>query len=309
MKILLTGATGQLGRAVLARLDSQQHQIYAPARQHCDLAQPQQVRQLIAEFKPELIINPAAYTAVDQAESEPALAHTINAEAVCEIATAARQLGATVIHYSTDYVFDGSKVDANGDYLPYQENEACAPLNCYGASKRAGEQALQASGAAHLILRTSWVYTWYGKNFLLTMLRLAQQRPELSIVADQIGAPTSADFLAQATLALLPQLKPAQDYDWWQEYRGIYHLSCAGQTSWHGFASEIFKQAEARGLIQNQPNLLAIPSSAYPTPARRPQNSLLDCHKISQQFGIQRPDWRVALSEVLDKYQDSLAKA
>ncbi len=302
MRILLTGSSGQLGRALLDQLGTQ-HQTYAPKRHQCDLSQAAQVRQVIADFKPELIINPAAYTAVDLAETETRLAHTINADAVQQLAESAKLINAAIIHYSTDYVFDGSKQDANGAFLPYTENDQCAPLNVYGASKYAGELALQASGVAHVILRTSWVYTWYGKNFFLTMLRLAQQRPELSIVADQIGAPSSADFLALASSQLLAQLQPAKAQDWWQEYGGVYHLTCAGVTSWHGFASEIFAQAKATGLLNQLPQLQAIPAAAYPTPARRPHNSQLDCSKISQRFGIQCAPWQSALADVIHHYQ------
>lgn len=306
MRLFLTGSNGQLGRALQHQLSHSEHQVYAPQRAECDLTNTQQLQAQIEAFRPDLIINPAAYTAVDQAQSEPELAYAINTRAVEVMASYVKKTGAIMLHYSTDYVFNGSKSDAAGNYLAYQETDHCAPLNCYGETKRAGELILRESGAAHICLRTSWVYTWYGKNFLLTMLKLAQQRPELSIVADQFGAPTSADFLARTSLSLLANLQPASDRDWWQEFAGIYHLTCNGQTSWHGFATEIFSQAQQLGILNTAPLLHAIPAANYPTPAQRPHNSQLNCEKIQQKFGLQCTPWQQALTEVLQNYRLNL---
>lgn len=306
MRLFLTGSNGQLGRALHHQLSHSEHQVYAPQRAECDLTNTQQMQAQIEAFRPDIIINPAAYTAVDQAQTEPELAYAINTRAVEVMASYAKKTGAIMLHYSTDYVFNGSKSDAAGNYLAYQETDHCAPLNCYGETKRAGELILRESGAAHICLRTSWVYTWYGKNFLLTMLKLAQQRPELSIVADQFGAPTSADFLARTSLSLLANLQPASDRDWWQEFAGIYHLTCSGQTSWHGFATEIFSQAQQLGVLNTTPLLHAIPAANYPTPAQRPHNSQLNCEKIQQKFGLQCTPWQQALAEVLQNYRLSL---
>ncbi len=309
MRIFLTGSNGQLGRALAQQLKGSPHQVHAPQRDACDLANPLQLRAQITAFQPDIILNPAAYTAVDQAQNEPAMAFAINAQALEVMADCAKKTGAAILHYSTDYVFDGSKRDADGNYLGYNENDSCAPLNCYGESKRAGELALADSGVAHICLRTSWVYTWYGKNFFLTMLKLAQQRQELSIVADQFGAPTSADFLARASLQLLPQLPPASANDWWQEHGGIYHLTCSGLTTWHGFACEIFAQAKQAGLLTNSPTLQAIPARDYPTPAQRPSNSQLNCARLQAKFAVQCPSWQQALSEVIQNYRLSLSGA
>lgn len=306
MRLFLTGSNGQLGRALHHQLSHSEHQVYAPQRAECDLTNTQQMQAQIEAFRPDIIINPAAYTAVDQAQSEPELAYAINTRAVEVMASYAKKTGAIMLHYSTDYVFNGSKSDAAGNYLAYQETDHCAPLNCYGETKRAGELILRESGAAHICLRTSWVYTWYGKNFLLTMLKLAQQRPELSIVADQFGAPTSADFLARTSLSLLANLQPASHHDWWQEFAGIYHLTCSGQTSWHGFATEIFSQAQQLGVLNTAPLLHAIPAANYPTPAQRPHNSQLNCEKIQQKFGLQCTPWQQALTEVLQNYRLNL---
>ncbi len=237
MKILLTGKTGQVGYELERSLQGL-GEIIALDRSQMDLANLDQVRDVIRAIKPDLIINPAAYTAVDKAESEPELAMRINGEAPGVMAEEAKKLGAAMIHYSTDYVFDGSKT------TPYVETDPTCPINVYGATKLAGEQAIQAAGIPHLILRTSWVYGMRGKNFLLTMLRLAQERDELRIVADQHGAPTWCRTIADTTAHIVAQAKGAQHaQDWWQERSGIYHLTAQGQTTWYGFTQAILENA------------------------------------------------------------------
>ncbi len=228
--------------------------------------------------KPNWIINPAAYTAVDKAESEPTLAHAINAEAPRILGEEARKIGATVIHFSTDYVFDGSGT------IPWREEDPTGPLGVYGATKLAGEHALAATEAAHLILRTSWVYGATGKNFLLTILKLAAERPELKIVADQHGAPTWSRDLA----TLAAQLIAADTTS-----SGIYHATSSGETTWHGFASEFLRLANIRT------HLIPIPTSAFPTPACRPANSRLNCDKLYRTFNLQLPDWQQSLKKVM----------
>ena len=281
MKILLTGVNGQVGwelQRTLATLG----EVLAPRREQLDLTNPRQIRALLREWRPQLIINPAAHTAVDKAESEPTLAHAINAIAPAVLAEEARLLGAAMVHFSTDYVFDGSKSGA------WQEDDPTAPLGIYGASKLAGEQAVAAAGIPHLVFRTSWVYSTRGSNFLLTMQRLFRERDSLNIVADQIGAPTWSRSIAEATAQVLAR-QPFDD----PANHGIYHLTCAGQTSWHGFASAILAHTALPDgkTVHLQP----IPASQYPTPAKRPANSVLDNHKLKQRFGLQMPDWNTAL--------------
>jgi len=223
--------------------------------------------------------NPAAHTAVDKAESEQDLAHAVNAIAPGILAEEAARLDALLVHYSTDYVFNGSGV------TPWREDDACDPLNVYGASKLAGERAIAASGCRHLIFRTSWVYGARGSNFLLTMRRLMRERPELKIVADQIGAPTWCRDLAEATALVLSQIS-ACGFDQW----GVYHMTNAGETSWHGFAEAI------QALDGTDARLLPIPSSDYPTPAQRPLNSRLNNDRLEQVFGLRLQDWQAALA-------------
>lgn len=290
MKILVTGKTGQVGYE-LARSLQCAGEVVAVGSAEMDLRKPDQVREVIRRVKPQLIINPAAYTAVDLAEKEPALAMAINGEAPAVMAEEARRLGAAMIHFSTDYVFDGSKTGA------YVEADVPNPQNVYGQTKLAGEQALQASGVPCLIFRTSWVYGMRGKNFLLTILRLAQERDELRIVADQHGAPTWSRTLAQACAEVVAQMRSAADReDWWHRHAGLYHLTAQGQTSWHGFAEAILRQAQ----LDKKPALMPIPSSSYPTPARRPANSVLSCTLFEDNF-CRLPAWDQALALCLEK--------
>lgn len=288
MNILLTGVTGQVGwelKRTLAPLG----QVVGLDRRALDLADTTAIRQRVEEIAPRLIVNPAAYTAVDKAEHEPERARLINAIAPGILAEAARACGAVLVHYSTDYVFDGSKDGA------YREDDAPNPLNVYGATKLAGEEAIRASGVRHLILRTSWVYGRRGGNFLLTMQRLMRERPALKVVDDQIGAPTWSRLIAEATAQILAQcLSPARGADRPEPW-GTYHLTCSGATSWYGFASAI---AEFEGCATP---IIPIPSADYPTPARRPANSRLDNGKLARVFGLKLPDWRDALKLCLDE--------
>lgn len=285
MKILITGRNGQLAQALQQRLAGL-GQVHVLGREQLDLAEPERIRQVVRELSPDLLVNAAAYTAVDQAENEPALAFAINATAPGVLAEEAARLGVPLLHYSTDYVFDGSKA------TPYTEDDAPNPLSVYGRSKLAGEQAIHAVGGAHLTLRTSWVYSLHGRNFLLTMQRLLQEKPQLRVVADQIGAPTWAGSLAASTLALIQRWQAGQAGAW-----GTYHMTAQGQTSWFGFAQAIGEHLKAQGRPCAQ--LLPIPSSEYSTPAQRPLNSRLDCSRLRQQWQVKQPDWRQALIECL----------
>lgn len=285
LTILISGQGGQVATALQHRL-SGIARLIVPPRHELDLAQPQMIRQQIRSIRPDLIINAAAYTRVDQAQSEPEQAFAINAGAPGVFAEQAFELGIPLIHYSTDYVFDGKQEH------PYVESDTPRPLNVYGASKWAGEQAITAVGGQHLILRTSWVYSRHGHNFLLSMLRLLQTQPQVRVVVDQLGAPTWAETLAISTRALIERWQSGHQGAW-----GTYHLSAAGETSWFGFA-----QAIADHLRERQrpcAELRPIPSSDYPTPAPRPLNSRLDCRLLQQQWQVSQPDWQDALRECL----------
>lgn len=285
MKILITGAQGQVTLALQARLAGL-GEVHALGSQQLDLADPAAIRAQVRALAPGLIINPAAYTAVDKAESEAPLAHAINAHAPGVLAEEAARLGVPLIHYSTDYVFDGAKAE------PYVESDATGPLGVYGASKLAGEQAIAAVGGEHLILRTSWVYSLTGRNFLLTMQRLLQERETLSVVADQFGAPTWACTIADSTAALVERWQAGQAGAW-----GTYHLTASGSTSWFGFAEAIAEQLKAAG--QPCARLVPIDTAQYPTPARRPANSRLDCSLLQRAWGVSQPDWHAALLSCL----------
>ncbi|WP_230125539.1 dTDP-4-dehydrorhamnose reductase, partial [Pseudomonas sp. Bi70] len=266
MRILLLGQHGQVSRE-LQLLFSSSHELIVLGREQLDLADTERLREAIRRLQPELIINAAAHTAVDAAESEPEAAFAINAIAPGVIAEEAAALDVPLIHYSTDYVFDGSKPTA------YDEDDVPNPLGVYGRSKLAGEQAITAVGGKHLILRTSWVYSLHGRNFLLTMQRLLQEREQLSVVADQIGAPTWAGSIAAATGQLIERWQTAQTAAW-----GVYHFTARGETSWFGFTEAIATQLLAQGKPVAQ--LTAIATREYPTPAQRPLNSRLDCTRL-----------------------------
>ncbi|MFZ3003344.1 MAG: dTDP-4-dehydrorhamnose reductase [Undibacterium umbellatum] len=312
MRILLTGTSGQLGHALLSHLPRLPATtiVLAPQRAELDLSNATQLRQCITDFKPDLIINPAAYTAVDLAESEAEKANAINAIAPAIMAEEARKLGAGLIHYSTDYVFSGDKSDAEGNWQAYTEADATGPLNVYGKTKLAGEQAIVASGCQHLILRTSWVYSNFGKNFFLTMLKLARERDQLRVVNDQWGTPNSADWLAAATCEILAQLQQAQDAAaWWQQFGGVYHFSASGKTNWFAFASAIIELADQQNKLgKAAPQISGIPASEYPVPARRPHNSLLSTEKLQAAFGLSIPDWRITLDACMQGVQLSVSE-
>ncbi|NUT63910.1 dTDP-4-dehydrorhamnose reductase [Pseudomonas corrugata] len=285
LRILIIGKNGQVSRALQSRL-ADTGELIVRGSDQLDLARPDQLRSHIGALRPNLIINAAAHTAVDQAESEPELAFAINATAPGILALAANDLGAPLIHYSTDYVFDGRKP------APYTEDDTPNPLSVYGRSKLAGEDAIRQADGQHLILRTSWVYSMEGRNFLLTMQRLLQEKPHLRVVADQIGAPTWAGTIADSTAKLIEHWQAGRCGTW-----GTYHLTAQGETSWFGFAQAIGE----RLVEQHKPCsvLEAIPSSAYPTPAPRPLNSRLDCTRLLREWGVSQPDWRSALQQCL----------
>lgn len=291
LRILLTGRDGQIGRE-LNRSLTKLGGVTATSRDELDLTSDYAIGDVVHEVRPQLIVNAAAYTAVDKAESEPDFAHRVNAEAVETLAAAAKSVGAAVIHYSTDYVFDGSKE------TPYVESDRPHPRSVYGKSKLDGEKALAAAGIPYLILRTSWVYGAEGKNFLLTILRLAMERPELHVVNDQIGAPTWSRDIAKATASIAEK--------WHRENfamtkSGVYHLTAAGKTSWFGFAEEAVRVRAKSATAQETmfARLIAIPSSDYPTPAERPKNSQLNCAKVAREFDCSLPEWETSVAAVM----------
>ncbi len=289
MKLLLLGGNGQVGRELRRSLLALGEVIAATrngegADAVADFDQPRSLAVLIERVAPDVVVNAAAYTAVDKAETDSDAAYRINAEAPAAIAEACKLTDALLVHYSTDYVFDGESTH------PYREQDVTSPLGVYGASKLAGEQAILDSGARHAILRTAWVYAAHGGNFLLTMLRLAGERDELRVVADQFGAPTPAAWIADASMELLRH--GVQD-------SGTWHLTTRGETSWHGFASAIMEEAHELGLLQRMPRVLPITTADYPTPARRPAFSVLDTTRLQQDFGIDPPGWRDGLQLTL----------
>lgn len=288
--ILVTGVNGQVGFELLRSLQGL-GRVVACDRSMLDLSDLDRVRSVVRELKPSIIVNPAAYTAVDKAETDVDAARRLNVEVPRAFAEEAARLGAALVHYSTDYVFDGTKEGA------YVETDATNPQNVYGLTKLEGEQAIAATGCAHLILRTSWVYGRRGKNFLLTMLKLGSERPELRVVADQVGAPTWSKTIATATAHIVAQALAADDADWWAQRSGVYHFTSAGATSWHGFAEAIFAQA----MGEHAPKVLPIPASDYPVPAKRPSNSRLSHDKLTEAFGLRLPDWADALKLCLSE--------
>lgn len=285
-KIMLIGKNGQVGwelQRTLAPLGG----VVALGRQELDLSNPGRIRDLVREIKPDIIVNAAAYTSVDKAEEEPELAMAINGIAPGVIAEEAKRINAAVVHYSTDYVFDGTKS------TPYTEEDEPNPVNIYGKTKLEGERVIQAAGIPHLILRTGWVYAMRGNNFLLTILRLAREREELNIVDDQIGSPTWSRMLAEATAQILAQLCSSLTPNHLMNMSGIYHLSAGGQTSWYSFARAILEYTayfDAKALQLNP-----IPTSKYPTPAGRPNYSVLNNDKIKGSFSLSLPCWHKQL--------------
>ena len=288
MNILLTGKNGQVGWE-LQRTLQPVGKVAAFSHAGLDLADAAAIRSKLDEVRPDVIVNAAAYTAVDKAESEPELAHEVNAVAPALLAQEAARRGALLIHYSTDYVYDGAKA------APYVESDKTNPLGAYGRSKLAGEEGIRASGCDHLIFRTSWVYAARGANFLRTILRLAAEREELRIVMDQVGAPTWARLIAEATALALRQALAERRHGRFES--GLFHLACAGETSWHGFASAIV--ANRRGLRVK--TVTPITTAEYPLPAPRPANSRLNTGAFRARFGLALPDWRDGLSLCLEE--------
>jgi dTDP-4-dehydrorhamnose reductase len=293
-RILIVGSAGQVGRE-LQRSFAGAGELLCLGRGELDLADENQVRAMARTTEPDLILNAAAYTAVDRAESEPELATAINAHAPRVLAEEAKLRDIPFVHYSTDYVFDGTKQS------PWVETDAPNPLNVYGASKLAGEKAIEHVGGKYLIFRTSWVYGPHGNNFLLTMLRLGREREQLNIVDDQVGGPTTSIELANATRAVVDGLA-AGAFGSTEEWAGIYHMTCSGATSWCGFASAIF--ANATHLHQGrQPQVNPIPTSSYRCPAKRPLQSVLSNQKLKDRFGLELPSWEAALRDVIQQIQ------
>lgn len=292
MRLLVTGANGQVGWE-LSRCMMPLGDVVALDHRRCDLSQPELLPSLIRNIKPDIIVNAAAYTAVDNAEQEEKLATTINGTAVGVLAEESRKASILLVHYSTDYVFDGVKE------TPYTEEDAPYPINAYGRSKLAGDAALHQAGGAYVILRTSWVYAGRGRNFVRTILRLAGERDELRIVDDQIGTPTWAHDIADTTAQIIRTIRHEQAESRFAS--GTFNLTASGATSWYGFAAAILDDAKRYGLLQHVPHLKPIPSGEYPTPAARPKNSRLAGERLSKRFGIALPDWKHGLSLCIEE--------
>ena len=302
--ILLTGKTGQVGRKLAGLLD-RVGEVTAVDRHQLDLAKPDEIRRVVRGLRPNLIVNAAAYTAVDRAESEEAVAQAINGVAPGVLAEEAKRLGALLVHYSTDYVFDGTKGQ------PYEENDSTNPLSAYGRTKLEGERAIQQADPAYLIFRTAWVYAREGRNFLLTILRLATETEELRIVQDQIGAPTSSQEIAAATVKVLEQIRTPTANVWqWPEIKGIYHMTAGGETNWYEFAKLILELAPRQSgpeawfaaATRGQPlmtrRIASIATKEYPTPARRPLHSVLSNKRLNREFGVKLLDWEAQLRAI-----------
>jgi dTDP-4-dehydrorhamnose reductase len=308
-RILLTGKTGQIG-AELAILLPHLGEVIAPDRHEMNLANPTDISRVIREVRPHLVVNAAAYTAVDQAEKEEAIARAINAEAPAQMAEEAKKVGAGIVHYSTDYVFDGSR------NFPYQESETPNPVSVYGKTKFAGEQAIRDTGLPHLILRTAWVYATRGRNFLLTILRIATQREELRIVRDQIGTPTWCREIARATVSILERSSQNRANELTLSHNcGTYHMTAAGATSWYEFACAILEEAAKvpphlpwfASATNGHPilarRIIPITTAEYPTTASRPPYSVLSNSLLTQTFALQLPDWRMQLHRAFTEIQ------
>jgi dTDP-4-dehydrorhamnose reductase len=295
VNVLLIGSAGQIGAELLTVLQCHPFRVTAADRRALDLADAEALVSYVEALHPDILINAAAYTAVDKAESERDLAFAVNATAPGVMAQCMHRLGGLVVHYSTDYIFDGHKSS------PYVEDDPPAPLNVYGASKLAGERAVVESGATHLIFRTCWIYDLRGRNFLNTMRRLAAERPELRVVADQFGAPTWSRWVARATAQVLAKcFESAGSRERLRaQWSGVYHMTAGGRTSWHGFASEIVEALAQKGLAPRIP-VVPIGAGDYPTPAARPANSVLSNEKLKRAFGVEQVDWRAQLRECLE---------
>lgn len=299
-RVLLLGPEGQVGWELRRSLQGL-GEVIAVGRSPSsstpymvDLANPDSIRKAVRDVSPDLIVNAAAYTAVDKCEQETELAMAVNGTAPGVLAEEAKRLDCGLVHYSTDYVFDGTGTQ------PWCEEDRPAPMNAYGKTKLAGEEAIRAVGVSHLLFRVSWVHGVHGANFVKTMLRLAAERRELSIVNDQVGAPTSARVIADITAQVIAQTHRNLVSEW-KERGGTIHLVCQGETNWHEYAGEIFRQARERGLSLAIQTLKAIPSSDYPVPATRPLNSRMSCQRLSERFGLRPPTWQTALWHVIEE--------
>ena len=294
MKVLVTGARGQVGSELILQGEKLGLEMIAAGRTELDITQQDSVSIFIQAQKPDIVINAAAYTAVGQAESEPELAYAINRDGAANLAEACADNNFPLLHISTDYVFDGSKDGA------YNETDAPNPQGIYGKSKLEGERAIESILKQYIILRVSWVFGANGNNFVKTMLRLGKERDVIKVVADQHGGPTWAGDIAKTLLKLVKRWSDGETIPW-----GTYHYSGQPATTWQGFAEAIFEQAEVLGIIEKRPIVEPITTAEYPTPARRPQDSILDCHKLAQEFDINQPDWHVGLRQVLRTWKQS----
>jgi len=289
MIILITGAKGQVGTELTSEATKRGHKVHGFGSKELDISSAEAVQNSVRAIKPDVIINAAAYTAVDKAETEQKVAYAVNSQGSENLANACKEQNIPLLHISTDYIYDGEK------QTPYQESDQPRPTGVYGASKLAGDEKIEKIWHKHIIIRVSWVFGEQGNNFVKTMLRLAQQRDELSIVDDQFGAPTSAKAISQCLLDILAQPQFNQpDCPW-----GIYNLQSDPGVTWYEFALEIFRQAQQAGIINKQMKLNPIPSSEFPTPVKRPANSKLDGRKLQQTFNISAADWKADLSELL----------
>ncbi|MDB4173023.1 dTDP-4-dehydrorhamnose reductase [bacterium] len=294
MKILLIGKNGQIGKALASKLSSCSD-LYAVGSDALRLESNEDIWSTVRSLNPNLIVNAAAYTNVDAAENEESLAFQVNAYCLTSLAAVALDVGAAIIHYSTDYVFDGAQI------TPYPEAAPTAPLNAYGRSKVAGEKILLKAAVPALIIRTSWIYSPQGQNFLCTMLRLFRERTSLSVVNDQTSAPTSAEAVASMTAQIIRKMDKAPDH-YLEQKGGLLHMTCSGRATWFDFANEIRVVAEHKGLSLQIKELLPITSDQYPLPAARPRNSLLSLEKLEREFGIVAPHWKRALVNVFEHF-------
>lgn len=288
MKVLITGAQGQVGKELTQAAIAHGYDVISAGRDELDITQASNVDVFFKQHKPDIVINAAAYTAVDKAEEEQAIAYAINHDGAKNIATACAEATIPLFHISTDYVFDGSKSK------PYNEEDTISPLGIYGDSKWQGEEEVREKSSNAIILRVAWVFGFHGNNFVKTMLRLGKDRDELNVVADQFGGPSPAKDIAETLIKLVTRYQKNNDLQW-----GTYHYCGSPKTTWHEFATEIFKQANEIGLINKKIKVNPIPTTEYPTPAKRPANSMLNCTKILNTYNIDMPDWREALKNIL----------
>ena len=288
MKILITGAQGQVGKELVSIATNKDYNVIAAGRVELDVTQLKSVEEYIASKTPDIIINAAAYTAVDKAEEESDSAYAINRDGAGNLAAVCTKLNIPLLHISTDYVFDGSSTK------PYSKTDTVSPLGVYGLSKWQGEEAIRNQLDAYIILRVAWVFGAQGNNFVKTMLRLAKDRDELNVVADQFGGPTPAKQIAETLITLVDRFKKEKTLQW-----GTYHYCGSEKTSWYDLAKEIFKQAYEKGILKKEMKVNPITTEQYPTPAKRPKNSMMDCSKIKNTFGIDMPNWKKSLNDVI----------